>query len=316
MNHQQPQKPDQCVNHLPGLKCKGSARLDKSNKIMLGFTGCGKTHRTCFIKPLCVRARLQSCRKCCKINGPLGPEGCFSGVQIQSRPFSAACLAPAVLFSTICYSAAAKAGIQIGAFAARLKSRPLKNANLIRRFLKIGQWATKKLPHCENSGAVFSTALLPARFAAGTEAGAFGAGAGWFALVAGFGEASRLGPGVRAGCGLAGATEAGLRFPAETGFSFSPRSRAWIRLFLGGAVAGCALGTRSVGPGRPGAGVRGWTIRTGRKGTFALGAAEAGPCRSRGRMARGLGSIRPLGAVAWAGVRSRARAGACPGAGS
>jgi transposase len=29
MNHKQPQKPDQCVNHLPGLKCKASARLDK-----------------------------------------------------------------------------------------------------------------------------------------------------------------------------------------------------------------------------------------------------------------------------------------------
>ena len=30
MNHKQPQKPDQCVNHLPGLKCKASARLDKA----------------------------------------------------------------------------------------------------------------------------------------------------------------------------------------------------------------------------------------------------------------------------------------------
>ncbi|MGA2834903.1 MAG: hypothetical protein ABSE55_17720, partial [Terracidiphilus sp.] len=28
MNHKQPQKSDQCVNHLPGLKCKASARLD------------------------------------------------------------------------------------------------------------------------------------------------------------------------------------------------------------------------------------------------------------------------------------------------
>jgi len=33
MNHKQPQKPDQCVNYLPGLKCKGSARLDKSPQI-------------------------------------------------------------------------------------------------------------------------------------------------------------------------------------------------------------------------------------------------------------------------------------------
>ena len=32
MNHKQPQKPDQCVNHLPGLKCKASARLDKLSK--------------------------------------------------------------------------------------------------------------------------------------------------------------------------------------------------------------------------------------------------------------------------------------------
>src|ERR1035438_7913866 len=40
MNHKQPQKPDQCVNHLPGLKCKASARLDTTNETA-GFSPCG-----------------------------------------------------------------------------------------------------------------------------------------------------------------------------------------------------------------------------------------------------------------------------------
>jgi len=43
-----------------------------------------------FGEPRSVRARLQSCRKRHKIARALAPEGCFSGISLGFRPFSAA----------------------------------------------------------------------------------------------------------------------------------------------------------------------------------------------------------------------------------
>jgi hypothetical protein len=54
---QKPQNPDKCVNRQPGLKCKGTARLDKANKIA-GFTLWGRfLHRLVgFMQPVLLPA--------------------------------------------------------------------------------------------------------------------------------------------------------------------------------------------------------------------------------------------------------------------
>src|ERR1035437_2276785 len=67
-----------------------------------------------------------------------------------------------------------------------------------------------------------------------------------FDSVAGFGGAAGPGLGARAGGGLSGAV-ASLGLPGGTGFSLSAGGGVGVRLCLGGAVVGCALGARREG---------------------------------------------------------------------
>src|ERR1035437_7457340 len=83
-----------------------------------------------------------------------------------------------------------------------------------------------------------------------------------FDSVAGFGGAAGPGLGARAGGGLSGAVaslglpphgrrpvrrDPGFRLPGGAGFSLSAGGGVGVRLCLGGAVVGCALGARREG---------------------------------------------------------------------
>src|ERR1035437_4612761 len=119
-----------------------------------------------------------------------------------------------------------------------------------------------------------------------------------FDSVAGFGGAAGPGLGARAGGGLAGAV-ASLGLPGGTGFSLSAGGGVGIRFCLGGAVVGCALSARCEGARWGGGRTAGGLPPHGRRPVHGV---------------PGFGSVGPLGAVAGAGIRACAWAGAGTGA--
>jgi hypothetical protein len=139
-----------------------------------------------------------------------------------------------------------------------------------------------------NEDALALIALLTAgAFSARTGSGAPSSRTAGLGFGTRFGEAARTGLGACAGSGFPRAAKAGLGLPAGTGLSFSARSGVGIGLGIGGAEVGCALGARSVGPGRAGAGTRGGPRRTRSEGAFSRVAAEAARSRSGTRAGAG-----------------------------